>query len=267
MAAVAQNPNNRLSDGRAVRALGVFKQAEMFSLKGRIPKHESVMNVRELDDALNVSGVWEAINLTCSWRTNSYGVYSRGFEKELDKPVGASIVWIEGAVSYTFEVPDVGHPHDKDKGLRQATGMLVFALDMLGYDEDKRVVSVIPGFDPERDVSVKDIMRPSGDALVDADGYPIRTKSKRTMLPGIFKWQEFRSSAVINSDRLKDKRFKDKATGWHGSIVRDVHGCSQINAGSSWQRITSVALVNLDGVIASEIALILRRPDNLERQP
>ncbi len=69
----------------------------MFGLKGRIPRHESIMTVRELDDAINVSGAWKPIDVNGWWRTNRYGVYARGFERELDKPVGASVVWVERA--------------------------------------------------------------------------------------------------------------------------------------------------------------------------
>ncbi len=207
----------KLSDGRVIRVFaGEYTQEEMFGLhKSGLfdPKTETIMSVRELDDALNVSGAWKAVGVDGCWRTREYGVHATGFEKELDKPVGASVVYITIGedVPYTFEVPDVKHPQDKDKGLRQATGMLVFALDKLDYDEGKRILSVVSNFNPETDVRVKDIMRPAGWALVDADGYPIRTR------PSNGDTNEARYSAVRDSDALEG------CTGWHGSVVRSVY--------------------------------------------
>lgn len=203
--------NNRLSDGRAVRALeGMYSQTDMFSLKGRIPAHESIMSVRELDDAINVSGAHSSIKVNGAWRSDRYGVYARGFETELDKPVGAKVVWFEEySVHYTFEVPDVRHPTDKSKGLRQATGMLDFALDKLQYNEGRLTVSVAPDFNPETDVVVRDIMRPKGWALVDADGYPMRKDPSHEGEPAA------RYSFVNHSNE-----FRENATGWHGSIAR-----------------------------------------------
>jgi hypothetical protein len=206
----AQRGNNRLSNGLVVRPVkGKFTQIELFRLKGRIPKHESIMNVRELDDALNVRGVWKVIDVNGSWRTNRYGVYARGFERELDKPVGASIVWIEDGISYTFEVPDLEHPNDSNRGLRQATGMLDFALEKLQFDEDRGIVSITSDFDPESDVTVRNIMRPRGWALVDVEGYPLRTR------PSDPHNSISRYSYVRHSDQ-----FDREATGWHGSISR-----------------------------------------------
>lgn len=237
--------NNRLSDGRVVRALdGTYTQVQLFGLKGRVPCHESIMGVKDHDDSLNISGAWRAIDVTGWWRTNRYGVYARGFEKKLDKPVGARVVLIEDGVSYTFEVPDVKNPLNKDKGLRQATGMLDFALERLQYDEGKRIVSVASDFNPETDVTVRDIMRPRGWALVDADGYPLR------LSPSNADVSEARYSFVRRSDE-----FNKKSTGYHGSVARNVLGGGyrrNVIADFGWQDCSGVALVGREAAAPLE---------------
>ncbi len=265
-------PPTDLSDGVVVRALeGTFRQAEMFSLKGRIPIHESIMTVKDRADALmhitfhnfyppNARKFREALNDKDWWRTSSYGVYARGFEEKLDKPVGDSIVWVEDGVPYTFEVPDVKHPLDPDKGLRQAAGMLDFALDKLHYDEGRRVVSVVPDFNPESDVAVRDIMRPSEWALVDADGYPLRTEPSR----------EGTSEAILSCVRHYDE-FGDKATGWHGSVAChiwdwwdsfltgfDITYWREVRADLPWQFGSGVAVVSRDAIVAGNDAPIVQ---------
>jgi hypothetical protein len=251
MGAAAVQEKNRLSDGRLVRALeGTYTQIQMFRLKGRIPTSEGIMSVKELDDAINLSGAHSSINVTGWWRTNRYAVYAKGFEKELDKPVGAKVVWIENGVSYTFEVPDVKNPMNKDKGLRQASGMLDFALDKLQYDEEKRIVSVTPDF-TETDVTVRDIMRPRNWALVDADGYPIRTRPSDQTTPDV------RYSYVRHSGE-----FDKKASGYHGSVARDgFSGRRFVYSGIGWQGGSGVAVVGRDAIVAGNIAPIVRKAE------
>lgn len=244
-AATARKQSNRLPDGRAIRSLAkgeqrTFRQAEMFGLaKARLfdPAIETIMTVREHDVSIQ-SGAYKSVNENGWWRTAKYGVYARGFERELDKRVGNSVVWTEVGVSYTFEVPDVRHPTE-DKPLSHATGMLVLPLAKLEFDEGTRAVKVAPNLYPETDVQVVDIMRPRAWALVDADGVPLRTE------PSGANTQEARYSYIRHSDE-----FEEGATGWHGSLSRVVlgvlgfdYGGRYVLAGSRWSGASGVAVV------------------------
>ena len=88
---------NCLSDGREIWALsGTYTQPMMFGLKGRLPKHESIMTLGDFDDAVNRSGAAKTLPQRGGWwRTGEYGVYPRGCEQDIRKPVGAEVVWIE----------------------------------------------------------------------------------------------------------------------------------------------------------------------------
>ena len=222
----AGKANSQLSDGRTIRALvdtkgtlgkrgkNAFTQVEMFELrpKGLLPSNERPMNVKEHDESIR-SGAWKEISANSWWRTNLYGVYRKGFEKDLDVQIGEKVVWVEDGIAPVFNVPDVKHPHNNDKGLREATGMVVFDLDKLQYDGETNIVSVSSDFNPETDVFVVDVMRPRGWALVDANGIPLRTKPSDEDTLGA------RHSYVKHSDE-----FEGEATGWHGSLACDVDG-------------------------------------------
>lgn len=247
MSAVAQK--SRLSDGRVVRALGgTFTQEQMFGLhKSGLfnPAVERIMDVKDHDDSLNVSKVWETINVNGWWRTGRYAAYRRGFEKE-DLQVGDKIVWVERDIARTLEIPDVPvaiiRPDGKSEiiGLRQAVGLLDFDLTKLQYDLDARVVSVTSDFNPETDVRVVDIMRPRGWALVDANGYPLKSNPSDERAP------EARYSYVRLSENLAKK-----ATGWHGSLAcyislidGKVHiGSRGVAAVGYWYDVSGVAIV------------------------
>jgi len=244
-AATAQVVNNRLPDGRAIRALEAangkrtFRQAEIFTIvRALVPAHETVMDVKDHDVSIQ-TGAYSSVNANGWWRTRRYGVYPRGFEKEFDKPVGEKIVWVEEIdgrkADFTFKVPDVPHPSVKDNGLRQATGMLDFDFEKLQYNEERRVVSVVGDFNPETDVRVLDVMRPREWALVDTDGYPLRSQPSSSRVP------EARFMYVKNSDE-----FEKGATGWHGSVARgvdDVDGGRGVGAVGVWSVASGVAIV------------------------
>lgn len=217
-----------------------FTQNELFTIvKARIPAHETIMGVKDHDKAIQ-SGFYLLGVVDAKLRTGQYGVYPRGFEKDLNKEVGDKIIWIEERegrikVDFTFEVPDVSHPSIKGIGLRQATGMLVFNFEKLKYDENTRTVSVDSGFDPKIDVVVKDVMRSGDWALVDDEGFPLRSKPSRRDVP------EARRISI-----RKYNEFKQGATGWHGSIVRDISNyCLKwiINACDKWSSDSGVLLI------------------------
>jgi hypothetical protein len=266
--ATAKKANNQLSDGRVIRALeGTFTQAQMFGLKGRIPSHESIMNVRELDDALNVSGAWKAIDVNGWWRTGKYGFYPKGFEKK-DMPIGEKIVYAEQGVTYTLDVPDVPVKiaNGETVGLRQAVGMGVVRLEKLKLDqtgEKMFSVSMTTDFDPVNDLKVKEVMRPRGWALVDADGYLLRSKPSGKNVP------DARYSYVLHADE-----FEDGSSGYHGSLARgvdDFDGRRVVYADVGWSEASGMAIISRVAaapeveVIKGEGGLIVRgTPEQLE---
>lgn len=250
-AAVAEKPNNRLPDGRPIRALqGDHNQVAMFSLHKSgfyVPANESIMSVREHDQSIQ-SGAYKSVNTNNWWRTNEYGFYPKGFETQ-NLPIGEKIVYVEGGVSYTLNVPDVPvKVNGETIGLRAAIGMGVIKLEKLQYDEDRKIVSVTSDFDPTNDVSVKNIMRPRAWALVDAEGYPMRDKPSNENAP------EARYSYVRHSDQL-DK----KATGYHGSLARDVDFFSRwrvVNAYGAWSYGSGVAVVSRSEGASRDVELV-----------
>lgn len=239
MTFIPKTPHNQLSDGRTVRALeGTFKQEQMFGLhkSGRFnPAHEAIMGVKEHDDSLNTSGAWQKINVNNWWKTGRYAAYRRGFENDLDLQIGDRLVFIEKGTAHILEIPDVRHPTDKDKSLRQAAGMLDFDLQKLRYDPEARIVSVTTDFNPDSDVRVVDIMRPEGWALPDKNGYPIRTQQSGAGVPKA-RFAVTRPSGA----------FEGESTGYHASVILSVvyyNGTRYIYAVHSWSDDSTVAVV------------------------
>lgn len=232
-----QGHQPRLSDGRRMRALpGLYAQRQMFSLPRSglyLPAQESIMDIRDLDEACD--GGWSDPATGC-WRSSRYGVHARGFEM-LDRPIGASVVWVEGGLAYSFAIPDVRHPADRGKGLRESCGLLDFALCKLAYDEATRSVSVSQDFDPAVDVAVRDIRRTRGWALPNGGGYPSRS------MPSSEDVHEARLSAFVMAGE-----FEGGANGWHGSIIYgDCGTCGDyrmVGAGF-WESPSSVSVVSI----------------------
>ncbi len=229
---------NCLSDGREIWALsGTYTQPMMFGLKGRLPAHESILSLGQFDDAMNRSGAAATLPSRGGWwRTCGYGVYPRGFEDELGRPPGATVVWVEDGYRYSFEVPDARNPQEPGKSLRESAGMLVFALSKLRYDRKKRTVSVSPDFDTATDVCAIDVMRPAGWALPGRDGYPLRSLPSDATVP------EARSFRYVPSSG-----FEAGASGWHGSIsllyAKGMeHGRRMADATSGWLYPSGVAV-------------------------
>jgi hypothetical protein len=245
-------PRNQLSDGRAIRPLpGRYTQEQMFGLHKRglfDPATEKIMGVKEHDDSLNVSNVWEAIYVRHFWRTGRYAAYRRGFEKE-DLPVGDTLIYFEKGIAYTLEIPDVPveitKPDGKSEiiGLRTAVGMIDFDVTKLTYDPEARVVSVASDFNPWDDVRVIDIMRPEGWALVDANGYPLRSKPARSYSQGA------RKSSILYKDTKFSRSiicagFEINASGYHGSVIRGMGSAEKtIFASFPWSFDSAVGIV------------------------
>lgn len=254
-AARLQRKNNRLSDGRTIRALKTpwagFLQEDMFRLRAKLPLHERPMNIKELDEALQ-TGAYQSIKDVDRkrWRTNRYGVYKRGFERRQPLPIGDTVFWCgEWSCHSVFDVPDVRHPHNPNIGLRQATGMLDFDLDKLQYERETRwweakpirgVVSVTADFNPETDVRVVDIMRPRGWALVDENGYPLRTQPSHPNIPAA------RCSSILHHSENWGSNPRVKTYGWHGSIAvsYDHERWRFVIASMGWDWGSAVAVVS-----------------------
>jgi len=249
----------QLPDGRAFRVLnGEFIQEQMFSLRSNslyAPATEGIMSIKDFDqpfsDAL-ISVFWGTTR-NHFWRTGDYGFYPKGFEKK-DLPIGEKIVWVEtDAIIYTLSVPDVPVKlaNGKTVGLRQAVGMGVIRLEKLKIDQtDEKAftVSVTDDFDPVIDLKVKNIMRPRGWALVDADGYPLKSKPSHIEVP------EARYSVVWHEDELD--RFHNGSNGYHGSVDWNMMGmvsesCDgrEVGACTEWYYESGVALFKREAVI------------------
>lgn len=247
----AQKPKPRLSDGRPVRFLidtkgklgekgrKSFNQAEMFKLRSSsfLLPNERPLNVKELDKILHNS-IYPELNVNGWWRSNRYGVYRKGFQKDPSLKIGEKIIWVENSIDYTCEIPDVRHPHNTNIGLREATGMLDFDLDKLQYNEGKRIVSVAADFNPETDVRVIDIT--SRPALVDANGYPIRSKEFNHQLTT----EEFENNPEIRYALFRDSDHEmlEDSTGWHGSVALSTRIKRCIYAVSWWYEGHAVAV-------------------------
>ncbi len=221
---------NKLPDGRSVRVLeGPYSQRRMFYLPYD-PKTESILDINSYNDAFgsiakvkDSRGSW--------WRTGRYGVYAKGFESDPDKPIGKEIRFVDDNGEYVFKVPDVRHPHDKNKGLRQASGMIDFDISRLAYDYEMDTVSVSPAFNPETDVRVIDLQRCDEEALPDEFGYPLRT----TLPDSEEEWEKARIVRLI-----RFSQFNNHSNGWHGSIA--INTDKEILAWSSWWDESGVAV-------------------------
>ncbi len=255
--AVKQIIKNRLSDGRTIRALeGTFTQERIFGLykSGKFdPAAEKIMGVKDHDDSLNKSKVWESIDVIGWWRTGRFGAYRRGFEKE-NSSVGERLLYIEDGTKRTLEIPDVPvaifMPDGKSEiiGLRAARGIIDFDLEKLRYDSEEKIVSVSSDFNPKTDVRVVDVMRPRNWALVDANGYPIRSKPSRSDNSAT------RQSYIWHSDE-----FENGSTGWFGSVARycyEVDGKRIIDALGSWRNGSGVALVSVPLPVSGSVSIV-----------
>jgi hypothetical protein len=230
----------RLSDGRIMKAMtgANVTQVQMFNLAGRFnPKTEGIATLKQVDDALNVSGTYPEVMGERRVRTGEYVVYHRG-PKE---PLGREIIWMEEGVRYKLLVPDV--PVDfqgKQISLQKAAGMGVYdSISLLKLEQTDRHMYSVSASDPDGltgKVRVVDFMRDNR-ALPDERGFPLASQ------PVSF------TNAARRYGRTRTD-FEKGATGWHGSvgrgafvlcviIRRDVCACDL------WSHASRVALVEL----------------------
>jgi hypothetical protein len=244
MSATAVQVNNKLPDGRQIRPLeGTYTQRQMFTLRESglyVPAQEGIMLVKEHDQSIQ-SGAYTSVNVNNWWRTAEYGFYPKGFEKKA-VPIGDKLVYVENGVSHALDIPDVPvKVNGENVSLRKAVGMGVIKLEKLQYrelDEKSGLVEVTSDFDPANDVKVVDIMRPRGWALVDADGYPLKSKPSNQNV------SEARYSYVRH-----EGDFEQGSTGYHGSFARglgddDYYGRRVVIADRGWHFGSGVALVS-----------------------
>ena len=153
-----------LPDGRTIRPVittngrKVFNQETMFplveALKKALTTSETIMSLAD-HQAANKCDAWKAIDVSedgkVEWKTRLYAVYRKGFERDLNMPLGETVVWVEKGVPYTFEVPNVQVTLINPDGsstkvnLREAPGLAVFdvykyaflpKLTQIGYNKN-----------------------------------------------------------------------------------------------------------------------------------
>jgi hypothetical protein len=217
-----------------------FTQQETLSLAHRLPLVEGILALKELGDAI-LSGASASINPAAFWRSGEFCVYRRGFElpENLKEPIGKEIVWVEGGIPYKMEIPDVGHPGKKGKDLSSETGMLVFPMHMLIYDETSRTVSVAMDFDEGRDVRAVDVMRAeNGYGFIDSSGFPLRYRPiPQQALP-----REYQNAAARRTVLKYSEQFEVGATGYFGSAAlrHDFGNWPAVFISSMWGKLLDV---------------------------
>lgn len=144
-----------------------------------------------------------------AYATNRYAVFRKDLESSNPGEIGRSVVWAQFAPSedghfriFTrgFVVPDVAHPSEKGKGLRESVGVLIFNFDKIKYDASIGHVMVTQAFDPKKDVEV--------------------------LSPQAF-WQ-------INATMRPLANFERIATGWHGNVLWFPKHGEGFNYGEWW---------------------------------
>lgn len=235
-AAAVQKPN-LLRDGRPLRALNAkVTQKQMFGLHGSEhfnPKTEGIARVRDLDDALNVSGIYKAVMGDVWTRTNEYAAY----KKDPTASLGNEIVWVEGGVVYRKLIPDVPvKVGEREISLQEAVGMAVYdSICLLQIEQTDDTLFTVSVADPSvltGKVRVVDFMR-NGWAGTDEHSFPVGSKPVSDDDPAA------RFGYVRNE-------YDQKATGWHGSVARDVYvflSRRTVYANVDWSNVSGVAIV------------------------
>jgi len=257
--ATAKKANNQLSDGRPMRAMeGSVTQMQMFNPFPRgifTPAVEGIAKVKDVDDALNKSGIYAAVMGSRWVRTDEYGVYHR----DPTAPLGRELLWIEDGVLYRKIIPDVPVQFKgREISLQKVVGMGVYPsiglLKVEQNDEKGFTVSPVSLDDIAGKVRAMNFM--SGWAEPDEYGFPDGDK------PGSVSSDTARRGLVR-------EHFDNKATGYHGSLARyvdDFDGRRGVDADVDWSEASGVALVSCEvEVNKSEGELIVRgTPEQLE---
>ncbi len=280
MLTISQKPENKLSDGRRIRALpGLFTQAQTLTLhKSGVfaPEHEGIMLVREYDDALK-NGSWASIeNREHWWRSDQFGFYPKGFDIKPDLAVGSKLVWIEkitnpdrtermlvAILDFTNIADEKVFFSDRKEGrLKDATGMGIIRnskldLRVIENRSDLIIYGVSPadGINPEKDITFKDVLRPNGlTNSVDADGFALmggripdseaieNPNARFSHMRHLDEFEGFLPPRV--GAELKKRGLTQH--GWFGSIGRqDIYDYRHdIDAYILWSRCSGVAVVD-----------------------
>jgi hypothetical protein len=234
-AATAKKANNQLSDGRPIRQMkGSVTQMQMFNLHGRFnPEVEGIAKVKDVDDALNVRGIYAAIIGSRRVRTDEYAVYHR----DPTAPLGRELLWIEGGVLYRKIIPDVPVQFKgREISLQKVVGMGIYpSIGLLKgeqTDETEFTVSPVSLDAIAGKVRAMNFMRNDW-AEPDEYGFPDGDKP-----------------SSVSSDTARcgwvRTNFDKKATGYHGSFGCYVvyhHWRRFVDAGGGWSDGSGVALV------------------------
>jgi len=247
---MAISANTRLSDGRPMRAVeGTVTQVQMFQLRGKFdPKTEHIARVKDVDDALNVSRIYTAVMGNRWVRTDEYGVYHR----DPEAPLGKELLWIENGVLFRKIIPDVPVQFDgKEVSLQKvAGGMGVYdsigLLQIVQTDEKEFTVSPIDLAALTGRLRAMNFMR-DGWAETDSHGFPDASKPTSSDDPAArYGW--------VRTD------FDKKATGYHGSLARDVYvfdydSWRDVDADVDWSVASGVAIVGREAAAPLETAV------------
>jgi hypothetical protein len=239
--------NNRLSDGRPMRAMEEsVTQRQMFALSGKFdPKVEGVAKVKDVDDALNTSKIYTAIMGRVWVRTDDYGFFHRNPEA----PLGKELLWIEDGTVYKKIIPDVPVQFKGNEiSLQKVVGMGVYPsiglLQIKQTDETEFTVSPVSLDAIAGKVRAMKFARGRW-AEPDEHGFP---DGDRPSLPDLF--DTARYGWIRNDFDNLDK----KATGYHGSFSRGLNGAilgfdfgdwrRYVDAYGDWSLGSGVALVD-----------------------
>jgi len=258
---------------------GVFTQAQTLSLhKSGVfaPEHEGIMLVREYDDALKNGS---CASIGCKehwWRSDQFGFYPKGFEQKPGLAIGSRLVWIEKVTNpdrterMLVAILDLSRIAEekvflsdgKEARLKDATGMGIVRnskldLRVIENRPDLIIYEVSPadGINPEKDITFKDVLRPSGlSTSVDSEGFALM--GGRILDEDGFEEQDARFSHIRHLDEFEalppsrveaelKKRGLDRH-GWFGSIGRqDLYDYRHdIDAYVAWSRCSGVAVVD-----------------------
>jgi len=189
---------------------GTVTQVQMFKLRGKFdPKVEGVAKVKDVDDALNKSGIYAAVMGSCWVRTDEYGFY----HGDPTAPLGRELLWVERGVLYRKIIPDVPVQFNgREISLQKVVGMGIYpSIGLLKgeqTDENEFTVSPVSLDAIAGKVRAMNFMR-DGWAEPDEFGFPDGDK---------------RSSVLSDTARYGWVRtyFDKKATGYHGSFGQGV---------------------------------------------
>jgi len=241
----------KLLDGRAIRELKDSPtQVNMFTLHSSglfVPAIESIMSVKDHDQSLQSRTYRSMCRSMCKmwWRCREYAFYN----KDPKAPLGKEILWVEDGTVYKKAVPDVPvKVNGKEIPLRKAVGMGVY--DSIGLlkieqvDENSFLVSVADPGGVIGKVRAVDFMR-RGWALTDETGLPIASNPISSDEPSA-RW------GIARTD------FEEKATGYHGSLVRGFDFYNgfigrNVSADVGWSWASGVAFISGRSNFASDV--------------